>query len=85
MYWLYNLVYISNPPILFVYHMHVVKQVVQQSSGSGCSVFIGFGQNRNPKKIGDPARTNRPELSFGAPLQQTRNKQCKHSLIVDNL
>ena len=50
MYWLYNLVYISNPPILFVYHMHVVKQVVQQSSGSGCSVFIGFGQNRNPQR-----------------------------------
>ena len=58
MYWLYNLVYISNPPILFVYHMHVVKQVVQQSSGSGCSVFIGFGQNRNPKKSGI-----RPELT----------------------
>ena len=48
--------------------MHVVKQVVQQSSGSGRSFFIGSGRNRKPSKIEDPAGTNRPELSSGAPL-----------------
>ena len=38
--------------------MHVVKQVVQQSSGSG--------RNRNPQKS-----RIRPELSSGAPLQDS--------------
>ena len=47
--------------------MHVVKQVVQQSSGSGRSFFIGSGRNRNPQKS-----RIRPELSSGAPLPMTR-------------
>ena len=38
--------------------MHVVKQVVQQSSGSGRSFFIGSGRNRNPQKS-----RIRPELT----------------------
>ena len=38
--------------------MHVVKQVVQHSSGSGRSFFIGFGQNQNPQKSKIP-----PELT----------------------
>ena len=60
---MHNLVYISDPFILFVYNMHVVKQVVQQSSGSSCSFFISSGQNRNPQKL-----KIRPELSSSAPL-----------------
>ena len=47
--------------------MHVVKQVVQQSSGSGRSFFIGSGRNRNPQKS-----KIRPELSSGAPLHVCR-------------
>ena len=38
-------------------------QVVHQSFGSGCSFFIGSGQNRNPQKS-----KIRWELSSGEPL-----------------
>ena len=40
--------------------MHVVKQVVQQSSGFGRPFIIGSGRNRNPQKS-----KIRPELSSG--------------------
>ena len=60
---MYTLVYISSRLILLVYRMHVVKQVVQQSSSFGRSFFIGSGRNRNPQKF-----KNRPELSCGTPL-----------------
>ena len=42
--------------------MHVVKQVVQQSSGSGRSFFIGSGRNWNPQKS-----KIRPELTAAGP------------------
>ena len=57
----------------------MLLQVVQQSFGSGRSFFISYGRKWNsqkskirpevePRKIKDPAGTNQPQLSSGAPL-----------------
>ena len=43
--------------------MHVVKQVVHQSSGFGRSFFYWFRPEPEPPKIQDLAGTKRPELS----------------------
>ena len=52
--------------------MHTVKQVVQQSSGSGRLFFIGSSRNRNPQKS-----KIRPELSSGAPPEREETRDPK--------